>query len=263
MNISSKDYYYILGIEAGATLQQIKVSYHKLSMKFHPDKNDGDKFFSEHFMEIQEAYEVLSNPNKRQAYDTALNGQRYEQQDIRERQESIRRKEEELQHRENELRQKEASKANSQTPNNASSHTFKSSIAEEIRRDGRFIAYDNGTVLDTRTNLMWAAKDNGSYINWPNAKSYCENYCGGGYKDWRMPILNELKGLYDETKFSKLSGFVGFFYFAHLTELFRLTSVAQWASEYATRFGFQEGSELWLPESLSPSSRVLPVRSGK
>ena len=40
------------------------------------------------------------------------------------------------------------------------------STGSEIGRDGRFIAYNNGTVLDTRTNLMWAAKDNGSDINW-------------------------------------------------------------------------------------------------
>jgi hypothetical protein len=55
------------------------------------------------------------------------------------------------------------------------------SIAKEIKRDGRFIAYDDGTVLDTKTKLMWAARDNGSNINWANAKSYCENYRGGGY----------------------------------------------------------------------------------
>jgi len=54
------------------------------------------------------------------------------------------------------------------------------STAKEIKRDGRFIAYDDGTVLDTKTNLMWAAKDNGSNINWQGAKSYCENYRGGG-----------------------------------------------------------------------------------
>jgi uncharacterized caspase-like protein len=64
------------------------------------------------------------------------------------------------------------------------------STANEIRRDGRFIAYDNGTVMDTLTNLMWAAKDNGSDINWTDAKSYCENYRGGGYADWRMPTLD-------------------------------------------------------------------------
>lgn len=43
--------------------------------------------------------------------------------------------------------------------------------AGETARDGRFIAYDNGTVLDTNTNLICAAKDNGSDVNWANAKS--------------------------------------------------------------------------------------------
>jgi hypothetical protein len=47
---------------------------------------------------------------------------------------------------------------------------------------------------------MWAAKDNGSDINWENAKSHCENYRGGGYKDWRMPTQDELAGLYDANK---------------------------------------------------------------
>ncbi len=50
--------------------------------------------------------------------------------------------------------------------------------AGETGKGGRFISYDNGTVLDTSTNLMWAAKDNGRDINWANAKSYCENYRG-------------------------------------------------------------------------------------
>jgi len=50
-------------------------------------------------------------------------------------------------------------------------------------------------VLDTKTNLIWAAKDNGSDINWDNAKSYCENYRGGGYSDWHLPSFDELMGL--------------------------------------------------------------------
>jgi hypothetical protein len=74
------------------------------------------------------------------------------------------------------------------------------STAKEIRRDGRFIAYNDGTVLDTITNLMWAAKDNGSNINWADAKNYCEDYRGGGYTDWRMPTQDELAGLYDTGK---------------------------------------------------------------
>ncbi|MBW2608630.1 MAG: DUF1566 domain-containing protein, partial [Deltaproteobacteria bacterium] len=60
-----------------------------------------------------------------------------------------------------------------------------------------FVAYDNGTVEDTHTGLMWAAKDNGGPITWREAKSYCSNYRGGGYTDWRMPTQRELTGLYD------------------------------------------------------------------
>ncbi len=94
------------------------------------------------------------------------------------------------------------------------------STGSEIGRDGRFIAYNNGTVLDTRTNLMWAAKDNGSDINWADAKSYCENYRGGGYTDWRMPTQDELAGLYDSAVKRIRTG-CGLD--VHLTELIRLT----------------------------------------
>ena len=55
-------------------------------------------------------------------------------------------------------------------------------------KDDRFIVHHvNGTVLDTKTTLMWAAKDNGTDISWQAAKSYCENYDAGGHRDWRMP----------------------------------------------------------------------------
>ena len=54
------------------------------------------------------------------------------------------------------------------------------STGNNTKGEGRFIAYDNGTVLDTKTNLMWAAKDDGSGMSWGNANSYCENYRGGG-----------------------------------------------------------------------------------
>jgi hypothetical protein len=52
-----------------------------------------------------------------------------------------------------------------------------------LHRKGRFIVFDNQTVLDTQTALMWASRDNGRDINWHNAKRYCENYQGGGYTD--------------------------------------------------------------------------------
>ena len=67
-----KDYYYILGIDSNASENDIKKAYRKLSNKFHPDKNEGDKFFEDRFKEIQEAYETLSNNNKRILYDSVF-----------------------------------------------------------------------------------------------------------------------------------------------------------------------------------------------
>lgn len=64
-----KDYYYILGVHQTASTEEIKKAHRKLSLKFHPDKNDGDEFFAEHFKEIQEAYENLSDNTKRKLYD--------------------------------------------------------------------------------------------------------------------------------------------------------------------------------------------------
>lgn len=68
-----KDYYYILGIPTDANTEEIKKAYRKLSLKFHPDKNNGDDFFSERFKEIQEAYEILKDNNKRTNYDLKRN----------------------------------------------------------------------------------------------------------------------------------------------------------------------------------------------
>jgi len=64
-----KDYYYILGLKQTATTEEIRKAYRKLSLKFHPDKNEGDEFFTERFKEIQEAYETLSDNVQRKKYD--------------------------------------------------------------------------------------------------------------------------------------------------------------------------------------------------
>jgi len=54
-----KDYYSILGLENGASLEEIKIAYREYAKKFHPDKHNGDEFFKERFQEVQEAYEYL------------------------------------------------------------------------------------------------------------------------------------------------------------------------------------------------------------
>ena len=64
-----KDYYKILGVDKTAAADVIKKAYRKLAMKHHPDQNPGDKVAEEKFKEINEANEVLSNPDKRKRYD--------------------------------------------------------------------------------------------------------------------------------------------------------------------------------------------------
>ena len=64
-----KDLYEILGVSRNATLDEIKQAYRTLALKYHPDKNPGDKSAEEKFKEINAAYEVLADPKKRQIYD--------------------------------------------------------------------------------------------------------------------------------------------------------------------------------------------------
>lgn len=116
---------------------------------------------------------------------------------------------------------------------------------EKIRKASEYIDNKDGTVTDAVTGLMWAAKDNGSGINWQDAKRYCENYRGGGYADWRMPTQEELVGLF--------------------TEFIQLSARDIWAS--GERYGEAAYFSIdYLPYSYCSRQkykRALPVRSGK
>src|SRR5258708_15831399 len=64
------DFYILLGLERGATLNDVKRAYKRLARKFHPDINPGDRMAAAHFREIAEAYETLSDPDRRRRYDS-------------------------------------------------------------------------------------------------------------------------------------------------------------------------------------------------
>src|SRR5678809_1423718 len=66
---TKRDYYEVLGVSREAEAEEIKRSYRKLAVKFHPDKNPGDHTAEERFKELGEAYDVLMDDNKRAAYD--------------------------------------------------------------------------------------------------------------------------------------------------------------------------------------------------
>src|SRR5690606_27741264 len=67
--MSKRDYYDILGVSKSASADELKKAYRKLAIKYHPDKNPDDKSAEDKFKEAAEAYEILSNPEKRQRYD--------------------------------------------------------------------------------------------------------------------------------------------------------------------------------------------------
>lgn len=142
-----------------------------------------------------------------------------------------------------------------------------SSQVNVLARDGRFVAYENGTVEDTDTGLMWAAKDNGGPITWEEAKSYCTNYSGGGYTDWRMPTRDELTGLYDPKATNTRPPTGDCKGGCHITNLIHLTCCPVWEwngiTEVAAFFHFDLGPKGWRDQSLTEHPRALPVRNAR
>ena len=83
--MATTDYYKTLGIEKGASADEIKKAFRKLAVKYHPDRNPNDKGAEDKFKEINEAYAVLSDPQKKEQYDTYGSSgfhQQYSQEDI-------------------------------------------------------------------------------------------------------------------------------------------------------------------------------------
>jgi len=148
-------------------------------------------------------------------------------------------------------------------PNIALSDNSDAPSPKVIAEDRRFVAYDNDTVLDTNTGLIWASRDNGEDIRWKDAKQYCDNYQGGGHTDWRMPTKNELLALFDKSISHKAEQKN---YEIHMTNLIHLTTCCVWSSDTrgsnAAVYNFKGDHGLYKFQNVSTSIRALPVRNG-
>lgn len=145
--------------------------------------------------------------------------------------------------------------------------------------DGRFNAMDDGTVVDTKTNLMWMSRDNGSPLSWPDAKKYLTDFRGASYSDWRLPTLAELSALFDKSSSRRaycpaaVDELGATADEIHVTKLIRLTCVRVWTSDessekpgYAMTFDFHAGKDAARPDNkdfVDTASRVLLVRTMK
>jgi len=151
---------------------------------------------------------------------------------------------------------------------------------KETGKDGQFTAYQDGTVLDTKSNLMWTARDNGAALSWPGAKSYATSARVGGYTDWRLPNASELAALFDKTKTRKsycapaVDELGAAADDVHVkTELIHISCTRQWTAQEtdgksgsAKVFDFHSGNDAArpdTPEFIDTASRVLLVRAAK
>jgi hypothetical protein len=135
---------------------------------------------------------------------------------------------------------------------------------QAAKSDQMFIDNGDGTLTETQTGLMWAAKDNGSDISWDGARKYCEDYRGGGHSDWRMPTIAELRGLYDSKNSRKAACGLD----VDITPRLELTCSRVWSSETdastlarAALFDLEDVGS--IARDATEYLRALPVRSAK
>ncbi len=111
--------------------------------------------------------------------------------------------------------------------------------------------------IDRSTHLMWTAADNGSGLSWSQAKRYCRDLRAGGFKDWRLPDIEELQGIFDPAAASD-TGF-------HLKGPLRLTGW-QWSATPGQQpgegwaFDFGDGGRASVAAGDSGLNRALCVR---
>ena len=122
---------------------------------------------------------------------------------------------------------------------------------------------DGAVYTDPATQLMWSAKDNHEIITWDEAVQYAKNFKGGGFSDWRLPTIQELRGLYNISKTITLQTGKKI----HVIDQVKLTSHRLWTSDSkdkkAQYFDFEKGSPSSNDRTDPYSMRVLVVRKAE
>ncbi len=133
------------------------------------------------------------------------------------------------------------------------------SLATADATNGKRFIREKHTIVDTRTGLMWAARDNGYDINWQDSKEFCKKFTGGGFSDWRMPTQDELATIYSFDPKSKRD--------YSIFPFFQITGSCLWGSDIKKAtvaiFDYYYGSRDWGHPNSIIEARVLPVRSVK
>ena len=134
--------------------------------------------------------------------------------------------------------------------------------AGAVGADDRFMDNGDGTVTDTRTGLMWAQTDNLGDITWHDAKLYSEYIILSEYNDWRMPTIEELETLFDDSLdgYKTICG-----HKVKITSQIELSCGFVWSSEVrsisALAYNYSRGYRYSSRMSQNRGFRALPVRS--
>ncbi len=194
-----KNYYYILGLEKNASINEIKSAYRKLSVKFHPDKNNGDAFFESRFKDINEAYEVLFDSEKRRTYDIKLSlnfSEKTNEKEIKDVEDKLRKDfEEKLKQKEEEIRRKY------QTPEQRAKEEFenkrKLKEQQEINEKKNLVSELNTKTISLREKKDKLLKAQGEISNIKSEISLIEH---------RIIEINSILGNKSEPKLKEYEG---------------------------------------------------------
>ncbi|MDP1814117.1 MAG: DnaJ domain-containing protein [Leadbetterella sp.] len=162
-----KNYYQILGVEPNATSDDIKKSYRKLSLKFHPDKNPDDKYFEQRFKEINEAYSILGNSEKRAVYDEEFENFFSENKDFQDIADYLRKEAEKLKREKENFEREKANFKTSESNNKKqeSSKNEKANPHSEIQQDNSYIlkSFAFGIVMLTVILVYYKSNLEGNF----------------------------------------------------------------------------------------------------